>query len=263
MAPEIIERKLYNYKVDIWSLGILLYELYYGYTPFRTKNEGDKREIVENIKKAEMKFEEPISKDLKNLIQSLLNKDPNNRLEINQIIRHKWVQKKLYAKPIQVNECINSIVFNQKKIDPSTPLKKTIPLVMYDSATPLSRKKNIFGKSPFQIFPISVSEINSIMNYTPSSATKNKSFVLSNSSERGNFTEECSKYMNEKKEKYFKNSTLMLESMKELNLIEKNSNLSIISEYSTIGVSDEGTPNKINLFLKNNTNKDLEFKITY
>lgn len=38
MAPEIIEGKQYTNKVDVWSLGILLYEMLHGYSPFRQMN---------------------------------------------------------------------------------------------------------------------------------------------------------------------------------------------------------------------------------
>ncbi len=37
MAPEIIKEKPYNQGIDVWSLGILLYELIHGYSPFRVK----------------------------------------------------------------------------------------------------------------------------------------------------------------------------------------------------------------------------------
>jgi serine/threonine protein kinase len=35
MAPEIIKEKPYSLGIDVWSLGILLYELIHGYSPFR------------------------------------------------------------------------------------------------------------------------------------------------------------------------------------------------------------------------------------
>jgi len=38
MAPEIIKEKPYSLGIDVWSLGILLYELLHGYSPFRVFN---------------------------------------------------------------------------------------------------------------------------------------------------------------------------------------------------------------------------------
>ena len=38
MAPEIVCNLPYDYKIDIWALGILLYELVHGYAPFKGKN---------------------------------------------------------------------------------------------------------------------------------------------------------------------------------------------------------------------------------
>lgn len=41
MAPEMIQEKPYDYKVDIWALGILLFELIQGVAPFRGENGQD------------------------------------------------------------------------------------------------------------------------------------------------------------------------------------------------------------------------------
>ena len=37
MAPEIVSDLPYDYKIDIWSVGVLLYELLHGYAPFKGK----------------------------------------------------------------------------------------------------------------------------------------------------------------------------------------------------------------------------------
>jgi len=34
MAPEILKKRKYDYKVDLWALGILFYQMLFGYPPF-------------------------------------------------------------------------------------------------------------------------------------------------------------------------------------------------------------------------------------
>jgi len=85
MAPEIIKHsETHNYEVDWWTLGILMYELYYKQTPFLANT---RDEIIDNIQNKELLFpddeEDDDNKNLnlfKNLIRKLLKKDPNKRL---------------------------------------------------------------------------------------------------------------------------------------------------------------------------------------
>ena len=46
MAPEIVFEKEYNYSIDVWALGILLYELLHGFAPFPAKSVEEMREKV-------------------------------------------------------------------------------------------------------------------------------------------------------------------------------------------------------------------------
>jgi serine/threonine protein kinase len=83
MAPEIIKEVPYDFSIDSWSLGILLYELTHGYSPFRANGEGDEGdylEIFKNIIKYNFKIERPLSANCQDMIQS------NNCLFINRII---------------------------------------------------------------------------------------------------------------------------------------------------------------------------------
>ena len=80
MAPEIIESDNYDFSVDIWSLGILLYELLFGHSPFKDKT--TKNTIV-NIKLHELKFDKEISEDCKDLINKLLEVNKEKRININ------------------------------------------------------------------------------------------------------------------------------------------------------------------------------------
>ena len=79
MAPEIIKNKKYDYKSDLWSIGIIFYEMLMGFTPFKAKN------IYELIRKIENddiiipnKFN--ISYDSRDLLYSLLQKNPLDRI---------------------------------------------------------------------------------------------------------------------------------------------------------------------------------------
>ena len=53
MSPEVVNLTYYNENIDIWSLGILLYEMIHGYTPFDAKTSN---EIIKRIKNKEIGF---------------------------------------------------------------------------------------------------------------------------------------------------------------------------------------------------------------
>ena len=90
MAPEIVGSENYDCGVDIWSLGILMYELLFGHSPFKGKNT---KSIILNIKNHELTYEKPISNSCKDLIKKLLNINPQKRLKIKDILDHPFIKK--------------------------------------------------------------------------------------------------------------------------------------------------------------------------
>lgn len=87
MAPEMIASESYNKKVDIWSLGILLYELIHGSPPFLSANIFDK---LKEIDSDTIPFRSSISPELSDLIRQILNKSPESRPEIKEFLKHSW-----------------------------------------------------------------------------------------------------------------------------------------------------------------------------
>ncbi len=73
MAPEMIKNISHDFKLDIWCLGILLYELLHGDAPFKGKNDIEK---CENIVNNAPFYCEGISVEAENLIRSLVKTNP-------------------------------------------------------------------------------------------------------------------------------------------------------------------------------------------
>ena len=114
MAPEIVGSENYDYSVDIWSLGILLYELLYGHSPFKASNT---KNVILNIKTHELNYDDKnkkISKSCKDLIQKLLNSNPQKRLKIKDILEHPFIKK--YSKKLEYKKKL-SIAINEKKVN--------------------------------------------------------------------------------------------------------------------------------------------------
>ena len=89
MAPEMIQQQAYDYSVDIWALGVLLYELIHGYTPFGS-GEDDYAMIFKNVLKFNFKIDKEITNNCRDLLMKMLNLKPDSRVTINDIVKHPW-----------------------------------------------------------------------------------------------------------------------------------------------------------------------------
>lgn len=93
MAPEMLAKSGHSYQVDFYALGILLYELLFGRSPFYAPK---KEDIFHAILHSEPKFPKtpPVSKEVKSLIKGLLAKNPNHRIGslkgVREILSHPW-----------------------------------------------------------------------------------------------------------------------------------------------------------------------------
>jgi len=95
MAPEILMEKHYGKGVDWWSLGILLFEMIVGHTPF---NAGNRKKTMDAILKKKLQVPYYVSSEAKDLCNKLLRKNPDVRLgcdddDIDRIKGHRFFRK--------------------------------------------------------------------------------------------------------------------------------------------------------------------------
>ena len=98
LAPEMINKSGHDERVDIWSLGVLLFEMLTGKTPFNFK--GDRNQLYNSIKNLRIVWTDDFPPLAKDLISKILKLNPDDRLTIDQIISHQWFKEIPEIRPI-------------------------------------------------------------------------------------------------------------------------------------------------------------------
>ncbi|XP_078275455.1 aurora kinase C-like [Rhinoraja longicauda] len=88
LPPEMIEGKMHDENVDLWSLGVLCYEFLVGRPPFEA---ADRQDTFRRISKVDLKFPSFVSEGAKDLISRLLKHNPKQRLPLKGVLEHSWV----------------------------------------------------------------------------------------------------------------------------------------------------------------------------
>ncbi|GLV46706.1 KP78b [Carabus blaptoides fortunei] len=98
MAPEVVQNKLYSAQIDMWSLGIVFYEMITGMLPDLIPSETKTRRTkvpkdLEEIVKAHLQLEavRNCSVQFQNLLANLLQLDPLKRIDSARLCKHPWL----------------------------------------------------------------------------------------------------------------------------------------------------------------------------
>uniref|UniRef100_A0A4W3IFQ6 non-specific serine/threonine protein kinase n=1 Tax=Callorhinchus milii TaxID=7868 RepID=A0A4W3IFQ6_CALMI len=95
VAPEVLKKQGYDAACDIWSLGVLLYTMLTGYTPFANGPDDTPDEILARIGSGKFSlaggYWDTVSDMAKDLVSKMLHVDPHRRLTTAQVLQHPWI----------------------------------------------------------------------------------------------------------------------------------------------------------------------------
>ena len=127
MAPEMIDGNG-TYVSDIWSVGVIVYQMLTGKLPFDGKDGENHELLFERIKKEHYNKEylEDIdySDDLKDFIDKTLEKDAKKRMNVDEALNHPWIKK-----------------YRITSLDPSLINENSIQLFLHFSKKPALQKE--------------------------------------------------------------------------------------------------------------------------
>ena len=90
MAPELVQEQPYTPAVDIWSMGVILYELFVGKPPFYTTSI---YKLIKQIVNESPSYPSAMSKSFRDLLQGVLEKDPKKRLGWPELLAHPFISE--------------------------------------------------------------------------------------------------------------------------------------------------------------------------
>lgn len=88
MAPELVQEQPYDHSADLWSLGVILYELFTGQPPFYTNS---LYSLIHLIVRDPVNYPANMSPDFKTFLQGLLQKNPKQRLGWPDLLYHPFI----------------------------------------------------------------------------------------------------------------------------------------------------------------------------
>ena len=90
LPPEMVEGREHDEQVDVWSLGVLLYEFLVGVPPFEAEGH---TATYRRISRVDLKFPQGVTEEAQDLIRKLLVKEPSLRMPLREVSNHPWVLK--------------------------------------------------------------------------------------------------------------------------------------------------------------------------
>ena len=247
LSPEIVNNKPYSFKSDIWSLGVLLYEMMALKMPFDANSLP-----MLTLKIIKGNYAPPPQRytaDLRNLISQLLNVDPDKRPSVDQILKLPIIKNR-------IKNYLNEKDYNKEFSKSIVKLyKEKKPQIKKDFKEEKELQKNDNNINRAQTNNDSVKKNEQIQNFFKNK--KNSSIVKSSKSEK-NVNQDLKNLINEKREeidkakKKFNESGVMWPEKQEELQKKNEEKKKLYNPNQLFNENNDKTPNDdLNLLLSN------------
>ncbi|XP_066536928.1 serine/threonine-protein kinase PLK3 [Hoplias malabaricus] len=133
LAPEVLNRQGHGTESDVWSLGCVMYTLLCGNPPFETL---DLKETYKCIKEVRYSLPPSLTPAAQKLISAILQKNPSDRLTLDQILAHEYFSKGFTPDKLPPCSCVMV-----PELNPPSPAKKFFTKMA----------KSLFGKKKSKV----------------------------------------------------------------------------------------------------------------
>uniref|UniRef100_A0A673GD69 polo kinase n=1 Tax=Sinocyclocheilus rhinocerous TaxID=307959 RepID=A0A673GD69_9TELE len=116
VSPEVLNRQGHGTESDVWSLGCVVYTLLCGNPPFETL---DLKETYKCIKEVRYSLPPSLTPSAQKLISAILQKNPSDRLTLDQILAHEYFTKGFTPEKLPPSSCVMV-----PELNPPSPAKK-------------------------------------------------------------------------------------------------------------------------------------------
>ncbi len=176
MAPEIIKNNEYTVKSDLWSVGMILYEMVYGASPYF--NAFNIVDLMKKINKQSILYTNRASPECNDLLQHLLQKNPVKRFNWNDFFTHSWLRldDPSYLQTDDDDNLWESVNLSMMvshtqhpaKSQPISIASRTFQMDVVDNYVPLGMSPKYTKSEPLDIYRIQQQQCN--QDFYPRSA---------------------------------------------------------------------------------------------
>lgn len=169
MSPELILDQSYNAKSDLWSYGVIMYQMLYDVTPVQAR---DPQTLAHNLRFQNISFDkrENYSQKCHHLLSSLLDKNYQTRIDWPEFLEHEWFSSssEISESAITANNAITSPIIN---IATNQSSRHSAHSLVFGSTRPsgLSRMKGSFALNNHNSMALSHQNLDfKVLKYTDS-----------------------------------------------------------------------------------------------